>query len=167
MRADSFNAQPPSISAIESAAMPPQGMQNLAEARVLWSAGEGQIVNAGVFLVAVLFFWLVVPVGWALYRYLKTSRHRYTLTDQRLLEESGLIVKRVESLELYRVKDITVAGTLLQTMVGRGQVILRTTDTTNPVLTLNAVPNAVEVSQLIRDTVEACRAAKGVRAFDY
>ena len=26
---------------------------------------------------------------------------------------------------------------------------------------------AIGVSQLIRDTVEACRAAKGVRAFDY
>lgn len=147
--------------------MPPQAMSSQAEARVLWTAGEGQVVNAGVFLVAALFFWLVVPVGWALYRYLKTARHRYTLTDQRLLEESGLIVKRVESLELYRVKDLSVAGTLLQTMVGRGQVILRTTDTSHPTVTLNAVPNAVEVSQLIRNTVEACRAAKGVRAFDY
>ncbi len=147
--------------------MPPQTMSSQAEARVLWTAGEGQVVNASVFLVAALFFWLVVPVGWALYRYLKTARHRYTLTDQRLLEESGLIVKRVESLELYRVKDLSVAGTLLQTMVGRGQVILRTTDASHPTVTLNAVPNAVEVSQLIRNTVEACRAAKGVRAFDY
>lgn len=167
MHSDSSNALPPSIQAIESAAMPPQGMSSQAEARVLWTAGEGQVVNAGVFLVAALFFWLVLPVGWALYRYLKTARHRYTLTDQRLLEESGLIVKRVESLELYRVKDLSVAGTLLQTMVGRGRVILRTTDTSHPTAILNAVPNAVEVSQLIRNNVEACRAAKGVRAFDY
>ena len=89
------------------------------------------------------------------------------LTDQRLLVESGIIVKRVEALELYRVKDMSVAGTFLQTVFGRGQVILRSTDTTCPTLLINAVPNAVGVSELIRDTVEACRAAKGVRAFDY
>ena len=37
----------------------------------------------------------------------------------------------------------------------------------NPTLLLNAIPNAMDVSQLIRNTVEACRAAKGVRAFDF
>ena len=106
-------------------------------------------------------------MAWALYCYLRTANHRYTLTDQRLLVESGIFVKRVETLELYRVKDLSVSGTLLQTLFGRGKVILRTTDTTSPVLLINAVPNAIGVSQLIRDTVEACRAAKGVRAFDF
>lgn len=118
-------------------------------------------------MLALLLCWLVLPVAWALYCYLRTANHRYTLTDQRLLVESGIIVKRVEALELYRVKDMSVAGTFLQTVFGRGQVILRSTDTTCPTLLINAVPNAVGVSELIRDTVEACRAAKGVRAFDY
>ena len=138
-----------------------------AEARILWSASEGQVTNAGVFALALLLCWLVLPVAWALYCYLRTANHRYTLTDQRLLVESGIFVKRVETLELYRVKDVSVSGTLLQTLFGRGKVILRTTDTTSPVLLINAVPNAIGVSQLIRDTVEACRAAKGVRAFDF
>ena len=147
--------------------MPTELVQDRPEAKVLWSATEGQVVNAGVFLFAALFFWLVLPVGWAFYRYLRTARHRYILTDQRLLEESGIIVKKVESLELYRVKDLSVSGSLLQTLFGRGKVILRSTDVTNPTLVVNAVPNAVDVLQLIRDNVEACRSAKGVRAFDY
>ena len=75
------------------------------ETRVLWEAGEGQVVNALAYLIAVLFCWLVLPLGWALWRFLATARHRYTLTNARLLEESGVLVKRLEAVELYRVKD--------------------------------------------------------------
>lgn len=137
------------------------------ETRVLWSAGQGQVCNAGVFVFALLFCWLVLPVGWALYRYLRTANHHYVLTDQRLLEHSGIIVKKIEALELYRVKDLSVSGNLLQTVFGRGQIILLTTDSTNPTLIIDAVPDAAGVSKIIRDAVEDCRAAKGVRAFDY
>lgn len=89
------------------------------------------------------------------------------LTDQRLLEHSGIIVKKIEALELYRVKDLSVSGNLLQTVFGRGQIILLTTDSTNPTLIIDAVPDAAGVSKMLRDAVESCRAAKGVRAFDY
>ncbi len=145
----------------------PSAINATHEARLLWSASEGQVVNAGVFLFALLFCWLLLPVAWAIYRYLATANHRYALTDQRLLVESGIIIKRVESLELYRVKDMSIGSTLTQTIFGRGQIILQTTDASSPTLLLNAIPNAMDVSQLIRNTVEACRAAKGVRAFDF
>ena len=168
MRADLDALSEASLSTGQAAAMPGGESPKAApEAKILWSSPEGQVSNAGVYVLALLLCWLVLPVAWALYCYLRTANHRYTLTDQRLLVESGIIVKRVEALELYRVKDMSVAGTFLQTVFGRGQVILRSTDTTCPTLLINAVPNAVGVSELIRDTVEACRAAKGVRAFDY
>lgn len=153
--------------ALDQAAMPDQAMRSRPEKDILWSDTEGQVINAGVFTLAVLFFWLVLPVAWALYRYLKAARHRYTLTDQRLLIESGIIVKQLESVELYRVKDLSVSGTLLQSLFGRGQVVVKSTDATCPTVVINAIPDAVGVSRLIRNTVESCRVAKGVRAFDY
>ena len=51
-------------------------------------------------------------------------------------------------------------------MFGRGRITLQSTDASCPTLLVNTVPNAISVSQLIRDAVEACRTAKGVRAFD-
>lgn len=137
-----------------------------AEARLLWSASEGQVVNAGSFVLAVLFFWLVLPVFYAVYRFVATACHRYDLTDQRLLIRSGIAVKQLESVELYRVKDLSVSGSLLQSLFGRGRIILMTTDTTAPQLTINAVRDPEAVSRLIREAVEQCRVAKGVRAFD-
>ena len=134
---------------------------------ILWSASEGQVANAGVFALTLLTFWLVLPVVYALYRYLRTANHRYTLTNQRLIEETGIFVKNVEAVELYRVKDLSVSGTLAQTIFGRGRIIVQSTDTTSPTLLINAVASPRAVSSLVRDAVERCRSARGVRAFDF
>ncbi|MEO8095511.1 MAG: PH domain-containing protein [Pseudolysinimonas sp.] len=149
------------------AALGRESLQHRAETQLLWSATEGQVVNAVAFALAVLLCWLVLPVIYAIYRYIATACHRYDLTDQRLLVRSGILVKQIESLELYRVKDITISGTLLQSLLGRGRIILMSTDTTSPRLVINAVPNPDGLSQLIREAVEKCRADKGVRAFDF
>ena len=137
------------------------------ETQVLWSANEGQVSNAGVYLVAALTFWLLLPVLYAGWRYLRTARHLYTLTDQRLVEERGILVKSVESVELYRVKDISVKGTLLQSLFGRGQIVIQSTDATCPTLLINAVASPVAVSQLLRNAVEVRRSERGFRAFDF
>jgi uncharacterized membrane protein YdbT with pleckstrin-like domain len=136
------------------------------ERELLWASQEGQVVNFWVYVLAGLTFWLVIPLIWAAYRYLRTSMHRYELTDQRLLEYSGIVVKRIESLELYRVVDIRVDGTVLQSLFGRGQVRLMTSDQSTPQVTLNAVAAPAEVASRVREAVERCRVAKGARAFD-
>ena len=137
------------------------------ETQLIWVSTEGQLVNLWPFVAAILLCWLLVPMLWAIYRYVKVANHRYELTDQRLLEHSGIFVKQIETLELYRVKDIAVSGTFLQAMFGRGRVILQSTDASTPTVVLNAIANPQAVSQLVRDAVERCRMAKGVRAFDY
>lgn len=132
---------------------------------VLWESSEGQVVNFGIFLVCGLLFWLVIPMLYAVYRYAKTARHTYTLTDQRLIEKQGVLIQRIETLELYRVKYISIRSTLLQTIVGRGTIILETMEASSPVIRLVAIPNAFEVSFMLRNYVEKCRVMKGVRAF--
>lgn len=166
---DPYNTADPSLSqaavvhgqAVEAT---PKGTR---ETELIWAGTEGQLVNIWWFLAAFLLCWTIVPVLWAIYRYLKVANHRYELTDQRLLEYSGIVVKHIETLELYRVKDIAVSGTLLQAAFGRGRVVLQTTDASTPTVLISAVANPQLVSQLVRDAVERCRVARGVRAFDY
>lgn len=151
----------------QAAASHGQAHASTRETKLIWADTEGQLANTGWFIVAILFCWTVIPVLWAIYRYLKVASHRYELTNQRLLEYSGIIVKHVETLELYRVKDIAVSGTLFQALFGRGRVILQTTDASTPTVHISAIASPQHVSQLIRDAVEQCRVARGVRAFDY
>ena len=133
---------------------------------MLWAATEGQIVNAPTFVLCLLTFWLIVPPLYALWRFLLTHAHVYEVTDQRLRETAGLIYKATEDLELYRVKDISVEQPPLQRLVGRGRVVLRTSDRSTPLVTLNAIPSPLSVADLLREHVERCRAAKGVREID-
>ena len=136
------------------------------ERELLWEAPEGQIANFWAYVAAGFTCWLLFPVLWAAWRYLRTSRHRYELTDQRLLEHSGIVIHCMESLELYRVIDIQTNGTLIQSLFGRGRVHLLTSDATTPRVVINAIVNPAGVANLIRDAVERCRVAKGVRSVD-
>jgi uncharacterized membrane protein YdbT with pleckstrin-like domain len=132
----------------------------------LWYESEGNVASIGYYFFCVIFCWLVIPVFMGLARYLRVSRHTYELTAQRLREQKGILFRRTEELELYRVKDISVDQPLLQRLTGCGRVVLETTDRSTPHVVLEAIPDPLAVADLIRDCVERCRVAKCVREFN-
>jgi uncharacterized membrane protein YdbT with pleckstrin-like domain len=132
----------------------------------LWYDAEGQVASLGYYVLCVVFCWLVIPVLMGVARYVRVSRHTYVLTAQRLREESGILFRRTEELELYRVKDVSIEQPFLQRLVGCGRVVLETTDRSTPHIVLEAIPDPLAVADLIRDHVERCRVAKGVREFN-
>lgn len=171
----------------------PGGAVFLPEGAVQWTATEGQVVNTGTFLLCglgflallALFglmtlaqgsaerlairgagFWIMLPLLYAGLCAWRTACHRYTLTDQRLQERSGILSVTTETLELYRVKDISVQQPLLQRLFGRGCIRLVTSDRSSPRVVLNAIPDPRSVADLLRACVERCRVAKGVREID-
>ena len=136
------------------------------ESAPIWSSTEGQVVNAGPMVLSLIGFWLVVPVLWLAWRMMQTACHKYTLTTERLRERSGVLAVQVDELELYRVKDIAVSLPVVQRLLGRGRIVLLTSDRSTPRVVLNAVPAPGEVADLIRMHVERCRVQKGVREID-
>lgn len=140
--------------------------ENGYEGQVLWQASEGQVVNAGWIIFTFFGFWLVFPLLITVWKMIVTRCHSYALTGQRLREQAGVFSRNVEELELYRVKDISVQQPLLQRLLGRGEVVLVTSDRTTPTILLSAIPNPIAVADLIRRSVEQCRVAKGVREID-
>lgn len=136
------------------------------EAAPLWVATEGQVANLHVYLIALPLCFLVVPALWAIYRFALTSFHVYSLSDQRLLETTGLLSRQTQELELYRVKDISVEQPFVQRILGCGRVVLHTSDRSTPIVTLNAVSRPAAVARVIRSCVEQCRVSKGVREID-
>jgi uncharacterized membrane protein YdbT with pleckstrin-like domain len=151
---------------VDSQGQPANGAIHVSESNVIWEEAEGQVVNLGWFLLSVVLFWLILPVLITAWKIWQTSNHRYTLTSQRLREQSGVLVKDTEELELYRVKDISIHQPLLQHLLGRGHVILLTSDRSTPKVVLSAVANPHAVADLIRRHVEQCRVLKGVREID-
>ncbi len=132
----------------------------------VWRGHSSQWKNFGVFILCGLFCWLIVPIFFALVRYLQTRNRIYELTTERLKITQGIFSRVTDTLELYRVKDIETRQPFLYRFVGIENVTLNTSDASNPLVFIDAIPNPVGLADKIRNQVEAIRQQKGVREID-
>ncbi len=106
---------------------------------------------------------LVIPIPWAIWAWLKVKCRVYTLTNERLLIEDGVLNKTHETLELYRVRDQQVAEPFLLRLFGLQNIQLLATDLTTESLALDYVPKSAGLPDLLRRQIEECRMRKRVR----
>ena len=137
-----------------------------AQEKVIWEGSPSQVTNLGVYVVCALLFFLVVPVFYAIWRWVVTRCFRYAVSDQRVRITQGVFNKRTDSIELYRVKDVVLLQPFGLRLFGLGNVELRTSDMTSPLLTLNAVPDPAALREHMLLAAEARRDVKGVRELD-
>ena len=130
--------------------------------RIEWVGRSSQLQNLGWFLSCLL----VLPIPFAIYKWLLTRTQVYTLTDQRLKTTRGILSKTTDDIELYRVRDTRLEQSVWQRMFGCGDVILQTTDETTPTQVLRWLPDAEPTRERLRVLVEERREAKGVRTLE-
>lgn len=82
---------------------------------------------------------------------------RYTLTNQRLRLESGIIAKQVEELELYRVIDTAADQSVMQRLLGVGTVVVVSSDQRSPQFVMPWVQDPRTLREEIRQLGEARR----------
>jgi uncharacterized membrane protein YdbT with pleckstrin-like domain len=154
-------AEPSRIDAVFASGSP-----DMSNETSVWSGTPSQVINLPTFIVCGLLVWLIVPLFVALWKWLVVRNTRYELTSERLKTRTGVINKKMDELELYRVRDYKFEQPLMLRIFSLGNVILQTSDRTNPVVVLRAIRNAEQLREEIRTLVEACRRAKGVRELD-
>jgi uncharacterized membrane protein YdbT with pleckstrin-like domain len=134
----------------------------MSDEQVAWSGGPSQWCN---------FWWfasclLLLPIPFAVWKWLEVRNTVYTLTDQRLKFTRGVLSKTTEDLELYRVRDTKFQQNMWERMLGLGEIVLFTTDETTAVVSLPWIRDAEGVREKMRALVEARRDAKRVRYLD-
>ncbi len=134
--------------------------------KVLWEGSPSQMLNINIFMFCFFFCWLVVPIFYALWKYLEVRYTRYYLTSERLKISQGVLNRVTDELELYRVKDTRLSEPLFLRLCSLGDILLASSDRSHPLLMLRAIKNAETVRQQIRGLVEAQRRIKGVREID-
>lgn len=139
----------------------PGPSSNLPESTI-WEGRPSQWVNVIPFALCIL----IIPIPYAIYRWLAVRCTRFALTSQRFRVERGILNKHFDDLELYRVKDVTLQQPLIQRIVGLGTVTMITSDATTPTLVLPAIPDSREVLDRLRAEVERVRRERGVRELD-
>jgi uncharacterized membrane protein YdbT with pleckstrin-like domain len=128
----------------------------------LWSGTSSQVKNLGAFLLCLL----VIPIPWAIYRWLAVKTTTYRLTSERLITERGILNKTTDTLELYRVRDMQTTAPFFQRLFGLQTIHLLTADTSTPSVVLDFIPASLALPDKFRAQVEACRMNKRVRTLD-
>jgi membrane protein YdbS with pleckstrin-like domain len=82
---------------------------------------------------------------------------RYTLTASRLEVEKGILGRRVESIELWRVRDVVLDQSLLERVRGVGRITLYSNDQVEPQLAVGPVAGARLLFDRVRNRVAAAR----------
>lgn len=135
----------------------------------VWTGRPSQIANLGVFIWCGLLCWLVVPIFVAVWRYLLVRTVRYELTTQRFRMTHGVLARRTDEAELYRIKDSEFSQTLFQRLFGLGTITMATSDESSPRISIESIPagQGRELRERIRNLVEDLRDRKRVREVDY
>lgn len=134
----------------------------------IWEGSPSHWTFLGFYILCVpltLVFGLGIAL--ALWKYFDTRFHKIKITDQRILEQKGIFSKSTDEIELYRVKDLRYEQPFLLRIVGLSNIILFTTDRSNPILAIKGLAEGQSLKEKLRVAVDQRRDIKGVREVDF
>ena len=94
---------------------------------------------------------------------LPLSLTRYSLSEDRLFLETGLLSTRCEEILLYRVRDLSMKISLGQRIFGVGTVTVHSSDKSCPVLELRNIKHPRETKEIIHQAVEQMKLQRRMR----
>jgi uncharacterized membrane protein YdbT with pleckstrin-like domain len=109
---------------------------------------------------------LIIPLVMWMVRWWVTKSTKYELTSQRLRITAGILDRKVDELELFRVRDYSMEQPILLRMVGLGNLTLITSDATTPTVVMRAIHGVEGVREKLRTAVQNERDRKRVRQMD-
>ena len=99
--------------------------------------------------------WFVsVPIALALllipgYYHLKRNMVRYTLTDSKIEIDYGLIARTTRNIRLAKIQDVTVSASILQRILGFGDVVVDNASEIGGTTVLHNINNPRQYADLI------------------
>jgi hypothetical protein len=130
--------------------------------QTLWRGTSSQVKNFWPFVSCIL----VLPIPWAIYRWLLVKTTVYQLTTERLITERGILNKTTDTLELYRVRDLQVTQPFWIRLFGLENIHMITADASTPSVVVDCVPRDLGLPDKFRVQVEEARMRKRVRTVD-
>lgn len=94
---------------------------------------------------------------------LPISFTKYSITENRLIVESGFFNLKEEEILLYRVADLSLSRTLWQRIFGVGTICIKSSDRSSPHFDMVNVKNAQQVKEMLFEQIETCKDKKRVR----
>jgi uncharacterized membrane protein YdbT with pleckstrin-like domain len=149
----------------------------LSEEKLICEISPSQILNLKSFFISFLaiaaiitaailtnipeFYYLtVIPVFYAFWKWLEIRSMKLKITDQRMILREGILSKKTNETELYRVRDSTIEEPFFYRMFGCGNIIIYTTDEAEATVKLTAYKKPHWIKDQVRNNSEICRQKK-------
>ena len=125
----------------------------VSEERILFKGNPAVIGSVSRLLVAVF----TLGIG-ALWFWLKSINTHYLITSQRIVIETGIFSRDIETLEIYQIDDIHLEKPLNQRLLGSGNMLLITRDLSAPKILLERLSIDVrELYEQMRPCIQEAR----------
>lgn len=92
---------------------------------------------------------------------------KYSITNEKLLIETGVFTKNEEEIRLYRILDMTLRRSLGERLFGLGTIHCCTADQSAPEIDIKLIKRSGEVKNLLSDLVERERMEKRVSSREF
>lgn len=140
----------------------PAGVLGPGQEEVFFEGRPAAIGSLGALVLVILTVGLA-----AIYFYLRTLGRKYRVTSQRVVIEYGVLSKRVEQIDLYRIVDFVVTRSFGQRIMGTGTITLDSTDKTTPDVRIEGIrANVMGLYERMRAAALAEKQKRGVRMVD-
>jgi hypothetical protein len=181
-KAESDRPPPPFGPAAKDDKPDAQARRTIYEGSPSWKAYLGYYVAAGFVAVGLMFilkfihgsdasvtqklFDVVVPIGAAvIYGFglnIKRRSTKFRVTTTVIEYERGLISKRIDMVQLWRIRDVVYKQNIVDRILGIAHVEVVAQDVKNPDLEIVGMPASRQLFEQLRDSIEIQRQAKNV-----
>jgi len=114
-------------------------------------------VAIGLFLLGLIFF--IIPI-------ILVRTVRYRISNYRIDYERGLLGRKIDTLELWHVEDLSFSQSFFDRMMGCGDIKIISHDETTPQLLLRALPNPRPLFETLKQRIIAVKRQRGVIKMD-
>jgi uncharacterized membrane protein YdbT with pleckstrin-like domain len=110
----------------------------------------------------------VVTLGlFLLYRYWVSLGVHYKITTRRIVVETGVLSKKMEQVDLYRIADYAVERPFAQRLAGTGNIVFETLEKSDGQVRIEQIKtDVVALYEAVRKATEEDRQRRGVRVFE-
>jgi uncharacterized membrane protein YdbT with pleckstrin-like domain len=125
----------------------------LPDERILFKGSPAVIGSVTRLLISIF----TLGIG-AIWFWLRSANTQYLITSQRIVIETGIFSREIETLEIYQIDDILLEKPLGQRIMGTGNILLLTRDLSSPKLLLERLPiNVRELYEQMRPCIQQAR----------
>jgi len=109
------------------------------------------------YVVACVLSIALVGLFWLGYLHFRRKSLRYKITGRTIDYEVGIFSRQIETLQLWRVKDLDFRQSVFERMLGIARIYIFTNDLTDPELILRGLPASREIFDRLKDAADLAR----------